>query len=151
MREVVGHAGHRHLWQRALGRRQFMRDAAVAAGVALGSGLALPSLALAVEPDRSRRHVAPVPIAGGDVLGPPDFPPFPIRQFLPGVGTGFDGLDAELNGITNFRGLAALGYTSGTATDNHGRSYVANTDNRVYQGEYVGAHGERAHGTFVEI
>jgi hypothetical protein len=85
------------------------------------------------------------------VLGPPDFPPFPIRQFLPGVGTGFDGLDAELNGITNFRGMAALGYTSGTATDNHGRSYVAQTDNRVYQGEYVGAHGELAHGTFVEI
>ena len=109
---------------------------------------AVPELALADEP---RKQVAPVPIAGGDVLGPPDFPPFPIRQFLPGVGTGFDGLDAELNGITNFRGLAALGYTSGTATDNHGRSYVANTDNRVYQGEYVGAHGERAHGTFVEI
>ena len=151
MREVVGQAGHKHLWQRALGRRQFMRGAAVAAGLALGSGLALPSLALADESDGSRRRVAPVPIAGGDVLGPPDFPPFPIRQFLPGVGTGFDGLDAELNGITNFRGLAALGYTSGTATDNHGRRYVANTDNRVYQGEYVGAHGERAYGTFVEI
>ncbi len=147
MREVVGHAGHRHLWQRALGRRQFIRGAAVAAGLSLGSGLAVPELALADEP---RKQVAPVPIAGGDVLGPPDFPPFPIRQFLPGVGTGFDGLD-ELNGITNFRGLAALGYTSGTATHNHGRSYVANTDNRVYQGEYVGAHGERAHGTFVEI
>src|SRR6266851_382495 len=151
MREPIGHAGHRHLWQRALGRRQFMRGAAVAAGLALGSGLALPSLALADEPDGSRRHVAPVPIAGGDVLGPPDFPPFPIRQFPPGVGAGFDGLDAELNGITNFRGTAALGYTGGTATDNHGRSYVAQTDNRVYQGEYVGAHGERAHGTFVEI
>jgi hypothetical protein len=146
MREAISHAGHRHI-----GRRQFMRSAAVAAGLALGSGLALPSMALADEPDGSRRHVGPVPIAGGDVLGPPDFPPFPIRQFLPGVGPGFDGLDAELNGITNFRGLAALGYTSGTATDNHGRSYVAQTDNRVYQGEYIGAHGERARGTFVEI
>jgi hypothetical protein len=96
-------------------------------------------------------RVAPVPIAGGDVLGPPGFPPFQIHQFLPGLGAGFDGLNAELNGITNFSGLAALGYTSGSATDNTGRTYTAQTDNRVYQGEYVGANGEHAHGTFVEI
>ncbi|MBV9324745.1 MAG: hypothetical protein JO352_13260 [Chloroflexi bacterium] len=85
------------------------------------------------------------------MLGPPDFPPFQVHQFLPGVGAGFDGLNAEPNGITNFNGLAGLGYTSGTATDNRGRTYTAQTDNRVYQGQYVGANGERAHGTFVEI
>lgn len=33
----------------------------------------------------------PIPIAGGDVLGPPSFPPVLIHQFLPGPGTGFDG------------------------------------------------------------
>ena len=93
----------------------------------------------------------PIPIAGGDVLGPPSFPPVLIHQFLPGPGTGFDGVNAELNGITNFQGLAALAYTSGTATDNHGRSYVAQTDIRLYRGEYIAADGTHAQGTFVEI
>jgi hypothetical protein len=94
-------------------------------------------------------QVPPVPIAGGDVLGPPTFPPFLVHQFLPGPG--FDGLNAELNGITNFRGLAALAYTNGTATDKNGRSYLAQTDIRVYQGEYVAADGTHSRGTFVEI
>ena len=96
-------------------------------------------------------QVPPVPIAGGDVLGPPTFPPFLVHQFLPGPGAGFDGLNAELNGITNFRGLAALAYTIGTATDKNGRNYVAQTDIRVYQGEYVAADGTHSRGTFVEI
>jgi hypothetical protein len=96
-------------------------------------------------------RVPPVPIAGGDVLGPPTYSPFQIHQFLPGTGAGFDGLDAEPNGITNFDGLAALAYTSGTATDCSGRLYTAQTDIRLYQGAYVGAAGTHAHGTFVEI
>lgn len=110
---------------------------AVAAGTALSSAF----LMLA--------QVPPVPIAGGDVLGPPTFPPVLVHQFLPGPG--FDGLNAELNGITNFRGLATLAYTAGTATDNQGRKYLAQTDIRVYQGEYVAADGTHARGTFVEI
>ena len=96
-------------------------------------------------------QVPPVPIPGGDVLGPPTFPPFLVHQFLPGPGTGLDGLNAELNGITNFRGLAALAYTLGTATDNKGLNYSAQTDIRVYQGEYVAADGAHSRGTFVEI
>ena len=111
--------------------------------------LAAPSLA--PEAADARSLPQPVPIAGGDVLGPPGFRPVLIHQFLPGPGIGFDGVDAELNGITDFHGLAALAYTSGTATDNHGRSYLAQTDIRLYQGEYVAANGEHAHGTFVEI
>lgn len=88
-------------------------------------------------------------------------PPFGLfNQFLPGVGAGFDGLDADPHGITNFRGLVALGYTNGTATDNAGKTYNVITDIRVYQGDYVGAvanggagrtKSARAHGTFVEI
>jgi hypothetical protein len=96
-------------------------------------------------------QVPPVPIAGGDVLGPPTFPPFLVHQFLPGPGSGFDGINAELNGITNFRGLATLAYTTGTATDKNGRNYVAQTDIRAYQGEYVAADGTHSRGTFVEI
>lgn len=145
--EAMPHVGHRHLWQREMGRRQFMRGAAAVAGLAFGSGLVLPAIALAETP---RGRVAPIPIPGGDVLGLPDFP-FQIHQFLPGTGSGFDGLDAEPNGITNFRGLAALGYISGTATDNKGRAYTVQTDNRIYQGEWVGADGRHAHGTLVEI
>jgi hypothetical protein len=109
------------------------------------SSAALGSALLAVA------QVPPVPIAGGDVVGPPTFPPFLIHQFLPGPGAGFDGLNAELNGITNFRGSAALAYTNGTAVDQHGRNYVAQTDIRVYQGEYVAADGAHSRGTFVEI
>jgi hypothetical protein len=58
---------------------------------------------------------------------------------------------AEPNGITNFRGLTAMAYTSGTAVDGSGTQYVAGTDIRLYQGEYVGQDGRHARGTFVEI
>jgi hypothetical protein len=99
-------------------------------------------------------QVLPVPIPGGDVV-----PPF-INQFTPGEGVGFDGRDAEPQGITNFKGLTAMGYTIGPATDNAGNAYQVITDIRVYRGDYVGATptsgaggttSARAHGTFVEI
>jgi hypothetical protein len=69
-------------------------------------------------------------------------------------------MDAEPHGITNFRGVTAMGYTLGLATDNSGKTYQVITDIRVYQGDYVGAQStfpaggstsEKAHGTFVEI
>lgn len=101
----------------------------------------------------------PLPIPGGDVV-----PPLlmNINQFTPGAGVPFDGVNAEPNGITNFKGLAAMGYTLGTATDNAGNQYQVITDIRVYQGDYYGAlptfgaggttsSATRAHGTFVEI
>ena len=105
---------------------------------------------------QSTSQVEPVPIPGGDIL-PPLF-----NQFFPGTGPGFDGLNADPHGITNFRGSVAMGYTNGQAVDNHGTSYGIITDIRVYQGEYVGgeiaaAHtagatkSAKAHGTFVEI
>ena len=100
--------------------------------------------------------VEPVPLPGGDLL-PPLF-----NQFFPGVGPGFDGLNADPHGITNFRGVVAMGYTNGTATDAAGHSYNVITDIRVYQGDYIGAvvgaagtggatKSAKAHGTFVEI
>jgi hypothetical protein len=90
-------------------------------------------------------QVPPVPIVGGDTV-----PPL-IHQFLPGTGIAFDGLNADANGITNFRSSVALAYTAGTATDSNGASYNVGTDIRVYQGEYVAADGTHARGTFVEI
>ena len=101
-----------------------------------------------------RGQVEPVPIPGGDIL-PPLF-----NQFFPGVGAGFDGLNADPHGITNFRGVVAMGYTNGTATSNVG-PYNVITDIRVYQGDYIGAQAtfggggttsaKKAFGTFVEI
>jgi hypothetical protein len=107
-------------------------------------------------------QVFPVPIAGGDVI-----PPLTVNiaQFTPGVpgpGVFFDGVNAEPNGITNFDGVIAMGYTLGTATDNAGKQYQVITDIRVYKGDYIGAVStfgaggtttsrKRVHGTFVEI
>ena len=99
-------------------------------------------------------QVLPTPLPGGDVI-----PPF-VNQFFPGVGTVYDGLNADPHGINNFRGAVAMGYAVGTATDNVGRTYNVMTDVRVYQGDYVGAVAKysgggtvsaKAHGTFVEI
>ena len=98
--------------------------------------------------------VEPVPIPGGDL-----FPPL-FNQFFPGVGPIFDGLNADPHGITNFRGVVAMGYTNGLATDSAGNNYQVITDILVYQGDYIGAQATyggggstsaKAHGTFVEI
>jgi hypothetical protein len=92
------------------------------------------------------RVTDPVPIPGGI-----DLPPL-IHIFAPGpVDLGFQGLDVELNGITNFRGFSALGYLAGTATDSNGNAYNVATDMRVFQGEYVAADGSHHRGTFVFI
>jgi hypothetical protein len=104
----------------------------------------------------ARAQVYPIAIPGGDVLPPAGL----TNLFFPGVGAGFDGLDAEPHAITNFHGVTAMGYTDGLATDNNGNTYHVITDIRVYQGDYVGgvstfgaggtASG-KSHGTFVEI
>lgn len=92
----------------------------------------------------STPNTDPVPIPGG--LAPS------VHIFAPGpVSLGFQGLDVELNGITNFRGFSALGYLAGTATDSNGNTYNASTDMRVFQGEFVSPDGSHHRGTFVFI
>jgi hypothetical protein len=100
--------------------------------------------------------VQPVPVPGGDLLAPAGL----FNQFFPGVGPIYDGRNADPQGINNFRGLVAMGYTLGTAQDTAGRNYNVITDVRVYQGDYIGAvahelgggtKSARSHGTFVEI
>ena len=68
-------------------------------------------------------------------------------------------MNADPQGITNFHGVTAMGYTSGFTTD---QKFAVLTDIRVYQGDYIGGEiadpntagatqSARAHGTFVEI
>ena len=105
--------------------------------------------------------VVPIPLPGGDI-----FPPYGLyNQFFPGPPNQtppFDPMNADPHGITNFRGVTAMGYTFGAATDNHGTAYGVITDIRVYHGEYVGGEVADANsagatksapsrGTFVEI
>ena len=126
-------------------------------------GQVQPSYAQVLPVRAASGHVAPLPIPGGDLI------PCPctgqaggsllIHQFLPGPP--FDGQDAEPNGITNFNGFFAQVYMGGHATDSAGGPpscsgqagcmWDVDVDTRVYQGEYVGANGMHAHGTFVEI
>ena len=100
-------------------------------------------------------QVLPVPISGGDVVPPQ------INVFAPGDATaGFDGLNAEPFVVRNIKGVTAMGYTAGEATDSAGVAYQVATDLRVFKGDYIGATptfpsggstSRRAHGTFVLI
>ena len=81
--------------------------------------------------------IQPVPIPGGDLV-----PGYGIANLLvpgpPGQVPPYDPLGAEPNGITNFKGQVAMGYTSGPATDNKGKQNVVITDIRVFRGTYRG-------------
>jgi hypothetical protein len=100
-------------------------------------------------------QVLPVPIPGGDIIQPFGL----FIQFFPGVGTGFDGLNADPHGITNSRTFVAMGYTVGTATDNSGKTYTSSrtfaSTKGITSAEVNGGAGQtisaKAHGTFVEI
>jgi hypothetical protein len=102
--------------------------------------------------------VVPIPLPGGDI-----FPPYGLyNQFFPGPANQnppFDPMNADPQGITNFRGVTAMGYTGGFTTD---QKFAVITDIRIYQGDYIGgeiadpntagaARSALAHGTFVEI
>jgi len=106
--------------------------------------------------------VQPIPIRGGDLV-----PGFGITNAFvpgpPGQSPPFDPIGADPQVITNFKGLTAMGYTSGLATDNKNNQYAVITDIRVYQGKYIGGTAadpvntagatvsEEADGIFVEI
>jgi len=110
--------------------------------------------------------VQPIPLPGGDIFPAltPDGPAYGLyNQFFPGPPNAippFDPMNADPHGITNFRGVTAMGYTSGMTTDNQ---YIVITDIRVYHGEYIGGEiadvvntagatrSAHASGTFVEI
>jgi hypothetical protein len=91
----------------------------------------------------------PKPIPGG-------FVPFPgaplIHVFAPGpVDAGFMGENVEPSTITDFKGITALSYPLGTATDGDGNTFVMFNDMRVFTGTYVSMDGSILHGTFAFI
>jgi hypothetical protein len=81
--------------------------------------------------------VQPIPIRGGDLV-----PGYGIANAFvpgpPGQSPPFDPIGADPQVITNFKGLTAMGYTSGLATDNKNNQYAVITDIRVYQGKFIG-------------
>ena len=89
---------------------------------------------------RAAGEDAPVPIPGGG------------HVFAPGRrARGFAGLHVEPNTITHFRGVTALAYLNGRATDGAGRRYRMSNDMRIFQGDYVAVDGMTRHGTFAFI
>jgi hypothetical protein len=131
------HAGHAHLWKRALSRRQFVQAAAgaTAAGAIVGSAhLTPPTLVLA---DDEGSTVAPNPIPFGDGG---------THHFLPGRGK-------EVTTITDFVGFVGVAQLIGTGTGtntNTGTTTSLNwsIDNRFITGKYVGVDGQEHTGTF---
>jgi hypothetical protein len=118
----------------------------------------------------STLKVQPIPLPGGDIVPPTVLPDGTVgpsyglyNQFFPGPPNtpSFDPKNADPQGITNFHGVTAMGYTSGFTTDKD-KKFAVVTDIRVYQGDYIGGEiadpttagatqSARAHGTFVEI
>ena len=124
-------------------RRVLLLAALVLSGIVLRAQSQLP-------------QVLPVPIPGGFVNRFGQL----FNAFSPGVGAGFDGLDADPQGITNFSGTVAMGYANGQAIDSSGKTYQVITDIRVYQGDFIGGQktfggngttSARGHITCVEI
>src|SRR5262249_49155749 len=101
-------------------------------------GQVQPSYAQVLPVRAASGHVAPLPIPGADLI------PCPctgqaggsllIHQFLPGPG--FDGQDAEPNGITNFNGPCAQVYMGGHAGDSAATSVPRQTMKEVPYGKW---------------
>ena len=132
---------------RSLSRREFVRRAggAVAAGAAVGGGL-LRSPLLFASP---RSNADPLPIPGGSPALGGGF-----HVYGPTPDGSFDPIDAEPATITNFNGVVALAYISGTVSRTQIGSNVQvelpfiASDMRFMQGVYRGVYGKPRQGTF---
>jgi hypothetical protein len=131
------HAGHAHLWERALSRRQFVHAAvgATAAGAVVGSALLTPPTRIRADDEVSTVPPNPIPFGDGGT-----------HHFLPGRGK-------EVTTITDFVGFVGVAQLIGTGTGTNTRT--GNTtplnwsiDNRFITGKYVGVDGQEHTGTF---
>jgi len=127
-----------------------MRVAAGTAGLALGSGFWLPTVAQAARPDSA---AAPKPIPGGFV-GPPGVPGELYHFFAPPVDPSIGGLPwpkNDLSPITDFNGAIGVARITGTGTLTTGAGKTPapyDADVRFVDGLYVGVDGKHHHGTF---
>ncbi len=129
-----GHVGHRHFWQRALSRRQFLGASAAATGAAMTAPFWVPALAEASSID-------PKPIT--ETV----FPNTPFHIQLPVPGN-------ELSAIRDFNGLLGVAAVSGTGTGTSGgasKRLVFDADMRFMHGQYIGVNGQSHEGTFVFV
>jgi hypothetical protein len=127
-------------WQSDLPRRRFIRAAAGATGLALGSGLWGPLLGHA----HASGSTLPRHIRGGIRPFGPGTKLYHV--FLPGPG-------AEPATIRDFRGhvgvAAAKGFGTGVHTATGTKVKLAyDVDLRFFKGHYVGRDGNTHHGTF---
>lgn len=148
--------GHPHFLQRALSRRHFFKTAASATGIALGSSVFIPGLALAdnneddyttdYTTDHTTTPFEPRPIPGGIQPLGPDTPIF--HTFIPG-------LNNEPSTITDFKGTfgIVLANGMGTRTDPKTGSNrdAFDLDLRFMQGLFVGMDGHQHKGTFAFV
>jgi len=85
-------------------------------------------------------NAEPVPIPGG------------AHIFAPGPRSlGLMGLHVEPSSISDFQGVVALAYLSGSATDGDSHRYDLAVDLRIMSGDYLAADGSAQTGTFAFI
>jgi hypothetical protein len=136
-------------------RRRFILGTAGALAAAGFSGPLAESASA-----HSRRKVvpSPEPIPGGLPVGLP--PPYDlIHIFLPGPptvtlpfsGLQLQGLDVEPTTITDFEGMTAMAFLTGTVKGSDGAERGLEVDLRVSEGTYATADGSRERGAFAMI
>jgi hypothetical protein len=136
-RHVSRFTAHQRLWHGPMSRRAFMRTAAGATGVVLGSGLWMPALAKG-----GKGPADPRPIPGGTDLGDLGF----FHFFFPGRGN-------EPSSITDFRGRIGVADVEGTGIGTDPETgdpipLVFAADVRFMAGKYIGLDGKHHRGTF---
>ena len=131
-----GRGDHRHFWERALSRRQFLAASAAATGGAVTAPLWVPTLVEASSID-------PKPIP--ETI----FPSTPFHIQLPVPGN-------ELSAISDFNGVLGVAAVSGAGTGTNTNTgattrLVFDADMRFMQGQYIGVDGQNHEGSFVFV
>jgi hypothetical protein len=137
--------GHRHFWQRARSRRQFVQ----AGGLAVAGAVA-NRWDRAYAQNEASDVPAPKPIQGGgfEIEGQL----LHVYDYIPGN---------EPSTIGDFRGLVAINHLTGEGTVTRGGPngglatptttgdrLVYDTDMRIMKGQYIGEDGQQREGTF---
>jgi len=148
-----GYTGHPHFWQRALSRRQFVRTAAGATAMVVGSGLWIPTQVAADHGKDDDDHkpggnADPKPIPGGtdllSLLGQPSGPKY--HFFFPAFGQ-------EVSTVGDFDGFLAAAEIQGSGTARNTSTGAKTTlyfdaDMRFMDGRYISVDGQTRRQTF---